>query len=85
MATIANWLLPVLKFLKPRLITVEDAAKPVVDVAVAGEFKSQEGYYEGRAKVDSSLDSMDEEMQKVMWERSVVWCELAEKDTIIVL
>jgi hypothetical protein len=73
----------VLRLLKPRLTTVEDAAKPVVDVAVAKEFAGHEGYFEGRKKVNSSPDSMDEKMQRVLWERSVVWCGLKEEDTAI--
>jgi NAD(P)-dependent dehydrogenase (short-subunit alcohol dehydrogenase family) len=83
MATIGSWLLPVLRLLMPRLIPVKEAAKPIVDAAVAEEFAGQEGYFEGRKKADSSPDSMDEKMQRVLWEKSVVWCGLKEEATAI--
>ncbi|KAF2821530.1 NAD(P)-binding protein [Ophiobolus disseminans] len=69
----------------PRLVPVEQAARPVVDIAVADQFAGQEGYFEGPEKAASSPDSMDEEMQKVLWERSVAWCGLNVDDTIVSL
>jgi hypothetical protein len=83
MILIGSWLLPLLRLLKPRLSSVEQAAKPVIDIAVANEFAGQEGYFEGRAKAASSPDSLEEEMQRKLWEKSVVWCGLRPEDTVI--
>jgi hypothetical protein len=66
-------------------MSVEQAAKPVVDVAVADEYAGQEGYYEGSAKIASSTDSLNEETQRKLWDRSVTWCGLKAEDTVIVL
>jgi NAD(P)-dependent dehydrogenase (short-subunit alcohol dehydrogenase family) len=87
MTTVVTWLLPLLKFLgvAPRLVTVEQAAKPVVEVSVSDRFSGQEGYFEGEQKLDSSPDSMDVEMQKALWRRSVEWCGLQREDTVIEL
>lgn len=59
------------------------AAKPVADIAVADEFLGQEGYFEGRLKTESSPDSLNEQVQKTLWERSVAWCKLEAGDTIV--
>jgi hypothetical protein len=85
MITIAAWLLPLLKYLQPSLTTVEQAAKPVVDIAVADEFAGQEGYFEGRAKKESSPESMNEDVQRQLWDKSVAWCRLSDGDSVIEL
>jgi hypothetical protein len=87
MTTVVTWLLPLLKLLgiAPRLVTVEQAAKPVAELAVSDRFSGQEGYFEGEQKLDSSPDSMDVEMQKALWRRSVEWCGLQREDTVIEL
>ena len=83
MIFIGSWLLPLLRLLQPRLSSVEQAAKPVIDIAVADEFAGQEGYFEGREKATSSPDSLDEDMQRKLWEKSVAWCGLKPEDTVI--
>ena len=83
MAMIVTWLLPLLRILAPRLIKVEQAAKPVVEVAVAERFSGQEGYFEGEQKVDSSPDSMEVRTQLALWRKSVEWCGLKDGDSII--
>ncbi|RMZ68007.1 short-chain dehydrogenase [Pyrenophora seminiperda CCB06] len=85
MAIVVTWLLPLLGFLVPRLAKVEQAAKPVVEVAVAERFAGQEGYFEGEQKVDSSPDSMEEKVQLALWCKSVEWCGLKEGDSSIEL
>jgi hypothetical protein len=83
--TIGSWLLPLLKLFVSGLVSVEQAAKPVVDVAVADEFAGQEGYFEGREAVDSSPDSLNEEMQKKLWQKSIEWCGLRREDVVMEL
>lgn len=83
--TVGGWLLPLLHYLQPRIASVQQAAKPLIDLAVADELAGQEGYFEGQDKVASSPDSLDEIMQKKLWERSVIWCGLKQEDTIISL
>jgi hypothetical protein len=78
-------LLPLLSYLNPLLTTVEQAAKPVVDIAVADEFAGQEGYFEGRTEKESSPDSLNEEMQRKLWRKSVTWCRLDVEDSVIEL
>ena len=85
MITIGSWLLPLLRIFQPRLSSVEQAAKPVIDIAVADEFAGQEGYFEGRSTAQSSPDSLDLEMQVRLWEKSVAWCGLKPEDTVIEL
>jgi hypothetical protein len=87
MTTIVTWLLPLLRLLgvAPRLITVQQAAKPVVEVAVSNRFAGQEGYFEGEQKIDSSPDSMNVKKQKDLWRKSVEWCGLKSEDTVIEL
>lgn len=80
-----SWLLPLLQLFLPGLASVAQAAKPVVDVAVADEFTGREGYFEGREAVDSSLDSMNEEAQAKLWKKSVEWCGLRREDVVIEL
>jgi hypothetical protein len=80
---VGGWLLPLLRLLQPSLTSVMQAARPVADIAVADEFLGQEGYFEGRMKAGSSPDSLNAQMQKILWERSVAWCKLEAGDTII--
>lgn len=84
-AMIATYLLPLLRLIKPSVASVHQAAKPVVDLAVADEYAGQEGYFEGKAKAESSPDSQNAQVQKKLWERSVEWCEVKAQDTIIKL
>jgi hypothetical protein len=60
--------------------SVGRAAKVVVDIAVSEEFAGSEGYFEGRQKVASSPDSLDENVQRELWVRSLRWCKLKEDD-----
>jgi hypothetical protein len=83
MITIAAWLLPLLKYWQPSLTTVEQAAKPVVDIAVADEYAGQEGYFEGGVKKESSPESMNEDVQRQLWEKSMTWCRLNDGDSVI--
>jgi hypothetical protein len=83
--TIKSWLLPLLRLFQPSIMSVEQAAKPVVDVAMANRYAGQEGCYEGSPKVESSPDSLDEEMQRRLWEKSVEWCRLRAQDSVIEL
>jgi hypothetical protein len=83
--TIGGWLLPLIRYLQPSVVTVEEAARPVVDVALAKEYAGQEGYFEGRKKVESSPDSLDEDLQRRLWQKSVEWCGLTAGDSVIKL
>jgi hypothetical protein len=85
MFTVVGWFLPLLRLVQPRITTVQQAALPVVDMAVADEFAGQEGYFEARKKAESSPDSMDEKMQKLLWNESVAWCGLKREDTVVEL
>lgn len=80
---VLTWLQPVLKYVKPSLRTSADAGKDVVELAVSEKFAGQEGHFEMRAKADSSPDSKNEEMQKRLWDKSVEWCGIEEKDTAL--
>lgn len=82
---VAAYLLPLLRLLKPSVASVHQAGKPVVDLAVADEYAGQEGYFEGKAKVESSPDSHNEEVQRKLWKKSVEWCGLRARDTVIEL
>lgn len=83
--TIGSWLLPLLRLFQPALASVKDAAKPVVDLAVADEYAGQEGYFEGREKVNSSFYSLIESIQGMLWAKSVEWCGLKAGDSVIKL
>ncbi|KAG9189436.1 endo-1,4-beta-xylanase [Alternaria panax] len=83
MSTVVTWLLPLLSYFVPRLVTVEQAATAFVDVAVADKFAGQEGYYEGEKKVQSSPDSLDVNMQQALWRKSVEWCGLDKEGLVI--
>jgi hypothetical protein len=87
MTTMVTWLLPLLRLFRvtSRIITVEEAAKPVIEVAVSDRFAGKEGYSEGEQKMESSPDSMDEDMQNALWRKSVEWCGLRKEDTMIEL
>ena len=87
MTTLVTWLLPLLRVfgVVPRVVTVEEAAKPVVEVAVSDRFAGQEGYFEGEQKMESSPDSMDEDMQNALWRKSVEWCGLRKEVTMLEL
>ena len=85
MFTILGWFLPLLRLLQPRISTVQQAAPPVVDIAVAEEFAGHEGYFEARKKVESSPDSMDVKMQKALWDESVAWCGLKQEGLVVEL
>lgn len=56
-----------------------------MDIAVADEYAGHEGYYEGKAKIESSPDSQNEDIQKILWKKSVEWCGLEAPDTVIAL
>ncbi|KAH5246005.1 hypothetical protein HBI71_182810 [Parastagonospora nodorum] len=83
--TIGSWLLPLLRLFQPALASVQQAAKPVVDLAVADEYAGQEGYFEGNAKVGSSFYSLIESVQGMLWAKSVEWCGLRAEDSVIEL
>jgi hypothetical protein len=51
--------------------SVRKAAKAVVDIAISEEFAGSEGYFEGRQKVASSPDSLDKNVQRELWVRSL--------------
>jgi hypothetical protein len=80
---IGTWLLPLLRLFQPSIMSVEQAAKPVGDIAMSDKYAGQEGYFEGSAKVESSPDSLDEGMQERLWKKSVEWCKLRAEDSII--
>jgi hypothetical protein len=82
---IGSWLLPLLQLFLPGLASVAQAAKPVVDIAVADEFAGREGYFEGREAVHSSPESMDQEVQAKLWKKSVEWCGFMREDVVIEL
>lgn len=69
--------------MKPTLRRSADSAKDVVDLAVKEEFKGIDGHFEMRKKAASSPDSLDEEMQRRLWEKSVEWCGLKKEDTVL--
>jgi hypothetical protein len=83
--TIGSWLLPLLRLFQPALVSVQHAAKPVVDLAVADEYAGHEGYFEGRDKVNSSFNSLIESVQGMLWAKSVEWCGLKVGDSVIEL
>ncbi|KAI8941943.1 hypothetical protein NX059_000057 [Plenodomus lindquistii] len=80
---ILNWLLPLLRLGNKRFVRVEQAAKAVVDITVADKYAGQEGYFEGTEKVSSSPASLDVDLQKALWARSIEWCKLEGKDVVI--
>ncbi|KAH7408824.1 short chain dehydrogenase/reductase SDR [Phaeosphaeria sp. MPI-PUGE-AT-0046c] len=84
-AMVATYILPLLRLFMPSLSSVHQAAKPVVDLAVADEYAGQEGYFEGNAKIESSPESQNIEVQKKLWEETVNWCGLEAQDTVIEL
>jgi hypothetical protein len=58
---------------------------PLLSYLNPDEFAGQEGYFEGRTEKESSPDSLNEEMQRKLWRKSVTWCHLDVEDTVIEL
>jgi hypothetical protein len=83
--SIANFLQPVLKYLKPTLRRSAEAAEDVVDFAVSPECAGRQGYFIMRTKAESSRASLDEEMQRALWDKSVEWAGISQGDTVLPL
>lgn len=78
-----SFLQPLVKLLVPQFNSSAGAAKDVVDVAVADEFKGKEGHYLMRKAEDSSPDSHDEAVQGKLFAKSVEWCGVKQEDTVL--
>ncbi|KAH7132198.1 short-chain dehydrogenase/reductase-like protein sdr [Dendryphion nanum] len=73
-------LFPLMHWLQPRLRLSKHAARDVVDLALSDEFKDQEGHFDLRVPGPTSPESLDETLQRRLWEKSVEWCGLKAKD-----
>lgn len=73
-------LFPLMHWLQPRLRLSKHAARDVVDLALSDEFKDQEGHFDQRVPGPTSPESLDETLQRRLWEKSVEWCGLKAKD-----
>ncbi|CAJ2502368.1 Uu.00g097620.m01.CDS01 [Anthostomella pinea] len=82
MATI-NFLMPVLKHVTTMFRPTADAARDVVAVSVAPEFRSRRGYYVGqRADVDAEI-SRDAGAQDRLWRACWGWSGLEPEETML--
>jgi hypothetical protein len=80
-----NFIQPIAKFLKPTLRRSSEAAKDVVEFAVGQQYAGQDGHFLMNKKEDSSPESKDEEVQAALWAKSLEWCKLEQKDTVLPL
>ncbi|KAF2012414.1 NAD(P)-binding protein [Aaosphaeria arxii CBS 175.79] len=82
---IANIFQPLLRWLDPSLRRCADAAKDVIDLAVGSQYVGQDGYYVMGKKAESSNASRDEGMQRLLWEKSLMWSRIGQEDTVLTL
>ncbi|KAF2105877.1 hypothetical protein BDV96DRAFT_559913 [Lophiotrema nucula] len=83
--SIMNFLQPVLKLLKPTMRRTGDAARDLVDLTLDPRYADQEGHFVMAQKTDSSLASRDEGMQEAVWSKTLEWCHITQKDTVLPL
>jgi hypothetical protein len=81
----ANFIQPIAKYLIPTIRRSSEAAKDIVDLAVGQAYAGQEGHFLINNKADSSPESKDEEAQAALWAKSLEWCKLKQKDTVLTL
>ncbi|KAF2465119.1 NAD(P)-binding protein [Lindgomyces ingoldianus] len=90
---IANLLQPLLKLLNPAFRRSADAARDVIDLAVGPQYAGKDGYFIMRKKADSSDASKNsvsnryknEDMQGILWKKSLEWAGINQKDTALPL
>ena len=81
----ANFIQPIVKFLIPTIRRTSEAAQDVVELAVGQKYAGQDGHFLINKKADSSPESKDEEAQAALWAKSLEWCKLEQKDTVLPL
>lgn len=88
MLTVLYWLRPILKQFLPSLRVSAEAAQGIVDYAVSPKLGGQGPYVEVNKRVDSSPESVDERvgyLQDAVWDKSLEWCKITQKDTVLPL
>lgn len=83
--SVVNFLQPVLKYLKPIIRRTTEAAKDLIDLAIGPQYEGQEGYFVMSQKGESSRVSQDEQMQRILWQKSLEWAGISQDDTILPL
>ncbi|CAI6340577.1 unnamed protein product [Periconia digitata] len=83
MIGILGWLHPVLKYLLPQVRFTATAAAGLVDIALHPRYAGKAGYFVMDKPAESSKASRDEEVQQALWEKSVGWSGLEQKDSAL--
>jgi hypothetical protein len=80
-----NFVQPMLKHLVPKLRRTSEAAEDLIELAVGQKHGGQNGHFLMNKKADSSPESKDEKAQADLWAKSLEWCKLEQKDTVLLL
>jgi len=76
-------LLPVVSYVVPKLRSVDDAAKDLVEISVGEGFVREKGYFEMMRKGGNSTESEDQGMQRRLWEKSLEWAGVGMESTVL--
>ncbi|MCJ1405578.1 hypothetical protein MMC11_008806 [Xylographa trunciseda] len=71
---------PLLRLTDPTLRTANKAAADVAELATSKAYPGQRGYFTLSKKDDSSLDSMDEGKQQVLWDKTMEWANITRDE-----
>lgn len=77
---ILNYLQPVLCYVKPTIRHAKHAGPDLIEVAVGDHFKGKRGYVVMNGEGTSSPESQDSAKQKVLFDQTLLWCELRLED-----
>lgn len=85
MVRIANWLQPLLAFFNPMFRRSADGARDVIEYAMDPRYAGQDGYFIMNKRAQSSEASRNEKMQGMLWNKSLEWAGISQKDTVLPL
>ncbi|GLA31614.1 hypothetical protein ACMYSQ_003629 [Aspergillus niger] len=80
---VAEFLMPVLRYMITMFRTIEDAGHDLVVVSVGAEFRGKRGYFVGVKKVAPAALSEDREAQEKLWGNCWRWAGMRTEETVL--
>jgi NAD(P)-dependent dehydrogenase (short-subunit alcohol dehydrogenase family) len=80
---IINVMMPLLRHLTSAVRTTADAGRDLVALSVGAEFQGKRGYFLGKHEAPPARVSLDEEVQKRLWEACWEWAGVTKGETVL--
>ncbi|KAL8654750.1 MAG: hypothetical protein Q9226_003314 [Calogaya cf. arnoldii] len=73
---------PLLRFMDPTMRTAAEAGFDVIDLATRAAYPQERGYFTLLKPDVSAPDTLVEESQQRLWERTMQWAKIRQEDTV---